>query len=183
MEFIENKMHFMLIRHFETFHNSNGEEKIKFKSSYDKASFFIEFIKSYISKYGGIKKIKFFTSDYERTLLTSLILSSLIKTEIIDGNIDGIKIYEPVLNNMIDRDPRKKNKKHVCEYFKNTIENNIEPETLYIYVTHSSVIYNLFKCVLEHVLGKQIQSFNKIWQRLFPWLLSMICQATKLFWI
>lgn len=154
-------MNFILIRHFETFLTSDGEEKIKFKSSYSKASLFVNFIKLYISRNIGIKKIKFFTSDYERTLVTTLIISSLIKTEIIDGNISNIKIYEPVINDVIDRDPKKKNKKYMCEYFKNMVNNNFDNDTVYIYITHSSVIYNLFKCVLECSLNKKVPDFNK----------------------
>ena len=154
-------MHFMLIRHFETFYNDDGQEKIKYKKSFSKGSLFINFIKSYLSKYTGIKKIRFYTSDYERTLLTSLVLSSLSETEIIDGTLSGVKIYDPVLNEMIDRDPKKRNKKNVCEYFKKNIETSFEPDTLYIYITHSSVIYNLFKCVLDWVLEREMPDFSK----------------------
>ena len=157
---MKNK-YLMLIRHFETFQNSKNKEKIKFKESFNKSIWFIDFIEIYIKKYPQIKKIKFFTSEHERTIMTSLILSSSIKSEILKNKFLNIQIFDPIINDMIDRDPKKKNKKNVCIYFKKNIEELFEEDTLYIYITHSSIIYNLFKCILENILNTKFEHFNK----------------------
>lgn len=154
---MKNK-YIMIIRHFETF---KGIEKIKFNKSFEKSQLFINYIESFINKYSDIKKIKFYTSDQERTIMTSLILSSNLKSEIIKNKFTNLKIYDPIINNKIDRDPKKKNKNQTCNYFKNTIEKSLDDETLYIYVTHSSIIYDLFKCIVDYFIGEQIDDFNK----------------------
>ena len=154
---MKNK-YIMIIRHFETV---EGKEKIKFNESFEKSQLFINYIENFINKYPHINKIKFYTSDQERTIITSLILSSNLKGEIIKNNIHDLQIYDPIINNKIDRDPKKKNKSKICKYFKNMIEKSLDDETLYIYVTHSSVIYNLFKCMVDYFIGEIIDDFDK----------------------
>lgn len=154
---MKNK-YLMIIRHFETYKN---KEKIKFNESFEKSQYFINYIENFIKKYPEIKKIKFYTSDQERTIMTSLILSSNLKSEIIKNKISNIHIYDPVINNKIDRDPKKKNKHHTCNYFKNIVDKSLSDDTLYIYITHSSIISNLFKCILEYLANDDIDDFNK----------------------
>ena len=154
---MKNK-YIMIVRHFETF---KGVEKIKFRESFEKSQLFINYIESFIDKYPEIKKIKFYTSNQERTIMTSIILSSNLKSEIINNNIFNLKIYDPVINDNLDRDPKKIYKIKTCNYFKNIIDKSLDDKTLHIYVTHSSVIYNLFKCMLEYLTDSKIDDFNK----------------------
>lgn len=156
---MKNK-YLMLIRHFETFQNSNKKEKLKYEESTNKAILFVNFINAFIKKYPEIKKIKFYTSDHERTMLTSLILSNAIKVEMLKKNFPELIINEPIIYDVIDRDPKKKNKKKTCSVFKKIIDKYSE-DTLHIYITHSSIIYNLFKCILEHLLDTEMDDFAK----------------------
>ena len=157
---MKNK-YIMLIRHFETIYNSKNKEKIKFNESFDKAILFVNYIEDFINKNPQIKKIKFFTSDHERTIMTSLILSSSIKSKILKKKFAKIHISDPKIDDMIDRDPTKKNKKNTCIYFQKKIEDFFKDDTLYIYITHSSVIYNLFKCILDNLSEANLNDYNK----------------------
>jgi len=151
----------MLIRHFETFQNSKKIEKIKFKDSFDKAISFTNFIESYIKKYPQIKKIKFYTSEHERTMMTSLILSSSIKSEMLKNKFLNIQVIDPVLHDMIDRDPKKQKTQSTCVFFEKKLEESFKEDTLYIHITHSSIIYNLFKCILEYLLDIKMKDFKE----------------------
>lgn len=150
----------MLFRHFKTSINLNGEEKINYSNSFQRAEIFVNQINDFIKKYPQIKKIKFFTSDKERTLVTSLVISSKIKSNIIEKKQKSIKIYDPLIEKNIDRDPKKIYKDKICNYFNDKINYSYEEDTLYIYITHSSVIHNLFKCMLEECTGKPVEDFK-----------------------
>ena len=154
---MENK-YLMIIRHFETHKNS---EKIKFNNSFTKSQMFINYIKKFIKKYTNIKKIKFYTSNQDRTIITSLILSSNLKNEIINDTILNLQIYEPEINDILDRDPKKIKKNDTCKYFKNIIKKSMDNDTLYIYITHSSVIYNLFKCIVKNITNEKFDIPDK----------------------
>ena len=97
----------IFIRHFET-QNDSKKEKINYSTSFINAMSFIENIKNIIDKYPQIKKIKFLTSDHERTLVTSLVISSKIKSEMLEKKFKQIEIDDPVINEYVDRDPLKK---------------------------------------------------------------------------
>lgn len=146
---INKNCYIILIRHFKTYINSKNKEKINYSTSFENSHGFIENIKSFTEKYPQIKKIKFLTSDHERTLLTSLVISTKLKSEILKKKLKYIEIDDPVINVFVDRDPFKKNKNLVCEYFNKKIENSFNDNTLYVIVTHSSIIYNLYKCIFE----------------------------------
>lgn len=153
-------IYIMLIRHFKTINNSNNEEKINYDKSFQKAEIFSIYIYDFIKKHPSIKKIKFYTSEKERTLVTALVISSKIKSNIIEKKQKYIEIYDPIIENNIDRDPKKQNKEKICNYFNDKINNIFEEDTLYIYITHSSIIHNLFKCMLEVCAGKSIDDFQ-----------------------
>jgi hypothetical protein len=164
---IKNK-YLIIIRHFETHKNS---EKIKFNESFAKSQLFINYITKFVKKYSDIKKIKFYTTNYERTITTSLILSSNLKNEIINNTLSNLQIFEPEINNILDRDPKKIKKDDTCKNFKNNIEKNMDDDTLYIYITHSSVIYNLFECIINMVANKK---FNNPVKRIYNYSISSL---------
>ncbi len=153
-----NNKYLMIIRHFETYKNS---EKIKFNDSTAKSQIFIDYIKKYIKKYPNITKIKFYTSNQDRTIMTSLILSSNLKNEIINNTISNLQIFEPEINDVLDRDPKKIKKHDTCKNFKNIIKKIMDDSTLYIFITHSSVIYNLFKCIIKFFTDEEFNDPNK----------------------
>jgi hypothetical protein len=140
-----SKRNIIIFRHFETWIDDKGQERIYYEKSLKKSEKFIKFIIKYISDKQYINKIKFHTSEHDRTIMTSLILVSKLKSEMIVNNMKQIKIYEPTIIDILNRDPSKKKYKKNCDKFKNKINNKLKDDTLYIYVTHSSTIYNLFK--------------------------------------
>lgn len=162
----------IFIRHFETYNSSKNKERINYSTSFESASGFVENIKFIADKYPQIKKIKFLTSDHERTLLTSLVISSKLKSEILEKKFKYIDINDPVINEFVDRDPQKKNKHVICNYFYKKIESSFDDDTLYIIVTHSSIIYNLFKCILEFCVGNEFSEFEN--KRIHGYSLSYI---------
>lgn len=136
----------IIIRHFETFEDSNKNEKIDYEKSLKKSGKYIEFIQNYIIENPNINKIKFFTSKHDRTIMTSLILCSGLKTKIISNQLKSIEIFEPAIIDILDRDPLKINHKKVCNKIKNNVNDKLNDNTLYLFITHSSLIYNLFTC-------------------------------------
>lgn len=152
-------LNIILIRHFKTFYDSNKNEKIDYEDSFDYATLFINKIKEHIDKYENIKKIKFISSNQDRTLMTSLVISSKIKSDILNNKFKKIKIYDPKINDMVDRDPNKKNKEKMSKYFNKKIK-KFDQDTLYIIISHSSVIYNLFNCILESCSGINLNNHN-----------------------
>jgi hypothetical protein len=147
----------MIIRHFDTV---RGTDKIKFNESLEKSHQFVYYISEFLDKYPEIKKIKFYTSDQDRTIITSLILSSKLKSEIIRKKINNLQVYDPTINNKIDRDPKKKYKIQTCNYFKYIVDKTFDDKTLYIYITHSSIIYDLFKCITEYLINDRVEIQN-----------------------
>ena len=152
------KYHIMIIRHFDTYKDN---EKIKYKESFIKSELFVNYIKKFIDRYPKINKIKFYTSDYDRTIMTSLILSSNLKNKIIDNQFEKIKINDPKITKILDRDPKKKKKYKIGDFFADTSDSKLNDDTLYIYITHSSVIYNLFKSILEYCTNDKIDNFHE----------------------
>jgi hypothetical protein len=172
--------HIIIMRHFETFKDKHGKEKIYYDDSNDKSVVFVNFIKDYINKHPDINKIKFYSSNHERTLMTSLIVSSCIKSEIINGNFKKINIDDPSINNIIDRDPSKK--KHIkrCEIINQKINNKLKDDTLYIFITHSSVISNLFYCFVNMFAKKDFKTKS---EKIHSYSLSYITKIdNKLTW-
>jgi hypothetical protein len=157
---MENK-YIMLIRHFESYYDSYNHEKIKYKDSFYKSIIFAEYIKKIIKEFPEIKKIKFYTSDHEITIMTALVISSTLKSELIKNNLPKIEIYDPVIDNIVDRDPKKIKAKYTCKSFHNLIEKKLKHDTLYIYITHSSIISNLFSCILDYLSNKKNENFHK----------------------
>lgn len=142
--------HVFIIRHFET----DGDEKINYKNSVKEVNSFINFIFNYINK-NNIKEIDIFISPQERTLITGLILSNYLK------DIPNIKVNSPVINKIIDRDPKKKKKETINNYFKNTRE-IYKNNTITIYVTHSSTYFSIFEGILKNVGVKSKTETKKI---------------------
>lgn len=153
----------IIIRHFETFEDSHGNEKINYNKSLNKSENYVVFIKEYIKKNKNINKIKFYTSKHERTIITALILSNKLKSNIISKKLNSIEICDPIITDLIDRDPSKKKYKNNCIKIINEIDAKIKSDTLYIYVSHSSTIYNLFDCFYKLYSSKNSEKFiNKI---------------------
>jgi len=157
----------IIIRHFKTFRDQKNNEKIKYNNAFEHSTSFIKFIKNTLDKSPEINNIKFITSPQERTIITGLIISNCIKNEIIEKKIkNNIKITEPVIDDILDRDPNKEKEKDMHDYFKNN-SLNFNSNTLYIYITHSSVIYTFFKCLMDFLkvsttfdLEKHISSYS-----------------------
>lgn len=153
----------IIMRHFETFEDSKGNEKIKYEKSLDKSEKFINFIKEYIEKNKNINRIRFYTSKHERTIISALIICNKLKSNIILNKLSPIDIHDPVITNLIDRDPNKKKYKNNCIKIKNEIDSKLKKDTLYIFVTHSSTIYNLFRCFYKLYSSNYNEKFvNKI---------------------
>ncbi len=177
---MENK-YIMLIRHFESYYDSHNNEKIKFKDSFCKSVVFAEHIKKIIREFPEIKKIKFYTSDHERTIMTSLVLSSTLKSELIKNNLPKIKIYDPIIDNIVDRDPKKIKSKYMCNSFHNLIDKKLKHNVLHIYITHSSIISNLFTCILDYLSNRKNENFHK---RIYNYSLSYIIRYNnKVNWL
>lgn len=136
----------IILRHFETFEDSHKNEKIYYSKSLKKSLKFINYIENYVNSKKKINKIKFFTSKHERTIITSLIISNGLKSNIITNGTKNIEIFDPVISDLLDRDPRKEKYNKVCEKIKNKINDELCGDTLYIFISHSSLIYNLFEC-------------------------------------
>lgn len=150
----------IIFRHLKTWIDDKGYERIQYDKSLKKSEKFVKFIKKFISDKQYINKIKFYTSEHDRTIMTSLILVSKLKSEMIDNNINQIKIYETTIIDILNRDPTKKKYKTNYNNFKNKIDKKLNDDTLYIYVTHSSTIYNLFEYLCKFYSdGKYKQNY------------------------
>ena len=154
---------------------------IKLRNNIYKSIIFAEYIKKIIKEFSDIKKIKFYTSDHERTIMTALILSSTLKSEVIKNNLPKIEIYDPIIDNIVDRDPNKIKANYICNSFHNLIDKKIKDDTLYIYITHSSIISNLFTCILDYLSNKKGGYFNK---KIYNYSLSYIIRFNnKVSWV
>lgn len=136
----------IIIRHFETFKDANNNERIYYNKSLKKSNEYLEFIEKYINNNPKINKIKLLTSNHDRTIMTSLIISNGLKSKIIYNKLTSIEIYEPIISNILDRDPHKKKHKEICKKIINNIDSKLTENTLYLFITHSSLIFNLFNC-------------------------------------
>jgi hypothetical protein len=142
--------HIFIIRHFETDNN----EKINYQNSIKEVVSFIKVINEYIKKF-NINEIDIITSPQDRTLITGLILSNYLK------DINNIKVNSPTIDNIIDRDPKKKRREEIKHHFKHT-KSIYKNKTIIIYVTHSSVYYTIFESILKNIGVKTINESNKI---------------------
>jgi len=150
----------LILRHFKT-EGKHQEEKIIYKDAFEQAKPFIQFIKKYIEKYNNVNRIVFVSSPQERTIMTGLILSSILKGEIIEQKMKKIDIIDPVIDKAIDRDPHKKKHVKTCKILKQKINNEYKEDDLYIFVTHSSLIYNTFKCLLNNFAKTEKDDFSE----------------------
>ena len=172
---MNNNKYIIMIRHFETYRNIKNKEKVNYNESFNKANNFIKNIKLFLNKHPNITNIKFLTSEHERTLVTSLILSSAFKNEIINKKI-VINIEDPIILDFIDRDPKKSNIKHNTSNFIKYLNNNKSNNTLLIFITHSSCLSYLFNSCINNVysyFSKNVPVIN-IEQKIFDYSLSTL---------
>lgn len=148
-----------IIRHFKTFYDSNDYEKIRYEKAFEYSKPFVDFIGKFIEKNPKINRIKFITSPQDRTVITSLIISSDLKTNILKEKIRNVEIIDPIIDKIVDRDPKNNRKDFVCNYFKKRINSDFNENTIYIYITHSSVIYSTFKCIIDNLVHKTTTDF------------------------
>jgi len=143
---MDKKKNIIIIRHFETFKDENNNERIYYNKSLKKIEKYLEFIKKYMNDNLKINKIKFFTSKYDRTIMTSLIIANGLKSKIINNQLRTIEIYNPIITDVVDRDPRKQKNKEICNKIIYDVDNKLSENTLYLFITHSSSICNIFNC-------------------------------------
>ena len=153
-------MNIIIIRHFKTKKDNNNQEQIIYDNIYEIAQKYINFIVKILSKKSNINKIIMLMSPQDRTIITSLIISTLIKNEIIKNNITGISIIEPEIDKILDRDPYKIKKKKISNNIYEKIT-SFDQNTLYIYVSHSSVIYNIYKNIVEYATQLKLKKFSE----------------------
>lgn len=147
----------IIIRHFETFKDKNNNERIYYNKSLKKLEKFLEFIKKYINDNPEINKIKIFTSKYDRTIMTSLIISNGLKSKIINNKLRLIEIHDPIIMDIVDRDPQQLKHKEICNKIIYKIDNKLNENTLYLFITHSSLIHNIFNCFCKLYSSKSIK--------------------------
>jgi len=157
---MDNK-NIIIIRHFETKKDNHGNEKILYDKSLKKSIKFVNYIEKYLANNPNINKIKFYVSEQERTIITALILSNQIKSNIIQNKFVKIEIDEPIITNFINRDPKAKKQKIICDKIKNDFNSKIKNDILYIFVSHSSVIFNLFECFCKSYYYKYNEKYSK----------------------
>ena len=167
----------IIIRHFKTVNDKkNKEEKIIYKDAFEQSKPFIKFIKKYVDKYNKINKIKFISSPQDRTIMTGLIISTILKSDIIENRIKKIIIEDPIIEEVIDRDPHKKKHIITCKVLKEQISKEYDENTLYIFITHSSLIYNTFSCLLNSYLKDKIEFFA---EKIHSYSLSYIIKSNN----
>jgi len=166
----------IIMRHFKTFDDFFGNQKIIYDKSLIQSNLFVDFIINHLTTNKYINKIKIYTSNHERTIDTVNILISKLKSKIIKKKIKSIEIFDPIISNTIDRDPLKKKHINICQKIKNEIESKLKHDTLYIFTTHSSLIYNLFECFLNIYADKNKELINlkKIKKHIHSYSLSFI---------
>lgn len=150
----------IVLRHFKTYTDTKRQEKIIYDDAFEKTKPYIDFIIKVLEKNANIKNIKFICSPQERTIMTGLILSSSLKSKIITNEklIKNIDISDPIIEKNIDRDPKKE---RLIKYYLETKNKYYDDDTICIFVTHSSIIYNLYKCILEDIKNIELENFNK----------------------
>lgn len=146
---MEQQFYLLILRHFKTTKDSKKNEKIIYDDAFDRSESFANFIIIFLKEHPNIHKVKFITSPQDRTIMTALVISSMFKTKIFEDKIIDIEIIDPLIDKMIDRDPHKKKKNAIFKYFKNNIRKDNSKHTLYVYVSHSSIIHNMFKAIVN----------------------------------
>lgn len=68
------------------------------------------------------------------------------KSKIINNEFRTIEIYNPIITDIVDRDPHEKKHKEICNKIIYEVNNKLSENTLYLFITHSSLIYNIFNC-------------------------------------
>ena len=142
-----NKPQVMIIRHFKT----EKDERINYNKSQEYIKYFIKIIKSYILD-NKTKKIKIYTSDCDRTIITSLLIYIKLKDEL------NISILSPNTDIMLNRDPNKKKYPEIKKYFNDYVFNENE---LIIFFTHSSIYTHLLNSILENKIDNFKHICNK----------------------
>lgn len=132
--FNPNYNHHIIIRHFKT-----KDDKINYSKCYLEAIPYIKFIKSYINKY-NIQEVEIYTSSYDRTLITSLILYIEL-----NELFENIIIQKPVLNKNLDREVNSLKHQLIINNFKSNYKTKGK---LHINITHSSVYLKVFSGLL-----------------------------------
>ena len=143
-----NHNHHIIIRHFKT-----KNDKLNYSKSYNEAVPYINFLKSYIEKY-NINEVIIYTSSYERTLMTSLIIYIELK-EILNHKI---YIQKPVLNKYLERQTNKTKHQSIVNHFKSAYNSK---GVLVINITHSSIYLKVFHGLLQGMNNEDLD-INKI---------------------
>lgn len=139
---------FVIIRHYKTVKHHH-KENIIYDKTFDKSKPYVKMIIKLCDK-SKFNKITFVCSPQDRTIMTSLILSSALKSYFIKKKISHIEIVDPIIDEKINRDPRKT--KTFTDYEKviNKYDHGPNSKSLIIFITHSSVIHSLYKSILYH---------------------------------
>ena len=143
-----NNNHHIIIRHFKT-----KNDKLNYSKSYDEAVPYINFLKSYIEKY-NINEVIIYTSSYERTLMTSLILYIELK-EILNYKIH---IQKPLLSKYLERQTNKFKQQSIVNHFKSDYNTKGK---LIINITHSSIYLKVFHGLLQGMNSEDLD-INKL---------------------
>lgn len=152
----------LIIRHLKTYIDTKRQEKIIYDDAFEKIKSYVDFILKVAEKNSNIKNIIIVCSPQERTLMTALILSSSLKSKIIASEnnklIKNIHISDPIIEKNIDRDPKKERNK---KYYLDTMNKYYNNDSICILITHSSIIYNLYKSILEYIKKIKLENFEK----------------------
>lgn len=147
---------FVIIRHYKT-EKHHHKENIIYDKTFDKSKRYVKMIVK-LCKKSKFNKITFVCSPQDRTMMTSLILSSALKSYFIANKIYDIKIIDPIIDEKINRDPHKN--KSFTDYEKviKKYDQGPNSKSLVIFITHSSVIYSLYKSIIYHWTQERVQS-------------------------
>ena len=153
-----NTKNIFIIRHFKTSYDSDKNERLIYDNALKDSNLFVNFIYKYLKENSYIKNITFISSPQDRTIITSLIICNHLKTVLKNKDYN---INDPIIDNILDRDPNRKIKLDILKkYFKKEINEKFNEDTLYILITHSSKIYNLYKSIIE-IYSKEIDFSKK----------------------
>lgn len=150
----------IIMRHLKTYKDTKKQEKIIYDDAFEKTKSYVAFLIKVLEKNANITNIKIVCSPQERTLMTGLILSSSLKSQFIknDKLKKNINIMDPIIEKHIDRDPKKERNN---KYYLDAINTHYKTDTICIFITHSSIIYNLYKCILENIKNIKLDDFDK----------------------
>lgn len=146
---------FVIIRHYKT-EKHHHKENIIYNKTFDKSKSYVKMIVKLCNK-SKFNKITFVCSPQDRTMMTSLILSSALKSYFIANRIHNIKIIDPIIDEKINRDPHKN--KSFTDYEKviKKYDDSSNTKSLVIFITHSSVIHSLYKSIMYYYTQDRVQ--------------------------